>query len=476
MSAVYAYLFPHPPLALPAIGHGEERKINKTLAAMDEAAKEIAAIAPETILFISPHATVYGDYFHISPGEGATGDFARFGFDDIKMAVEYDAQMIAEITSAAEDTGLPAGTEGVSHNLDHGVMVPLWYIRKHYTDFKIVRISPSGQPPQAHYEMGQCIAKAVTALNKPVVLIASGDLSHALADRGPYGYTPEGPQFDEIICETFRTGDFSLLFNKALPLREKAAECGFGPCLMLAGFVHGKGDDSRLLSCEGCGEEDNPRLLSCESHGKDIHSRLLSYEGPFGVGYAVAKVTASAKECPNQTSATSAQNSCPYLTLARHALENRVLGNKPSFLPNLPDELLNRQAGAFVSLHKNGQLRGCIGTIAPTCDNLALEIMQNAVSAGLRDNRFAPVTTAELPHLVYKVDVLAPPEPIQGPGELDVKRYGVIVTGGYRRGLLLPNLDGITSVEQQIAIAKQKAGILPTDPVTLERFEVVRYE
>ena len=102
--------------------------------------------------------------------------------------------------------------------------------------------------------------------------------------------------------------------------------------------------------------------------------------------------------------------------------------------------------------------------------------MRNAVSAGLNDSRFEPVTEAELPYLVYKVDVLAAPEPISSPNELDVKRYGVIVTSGFKRGLLLPNLDGVNTVEEQISIARQKAGISENETIKLERFEVIRYE
>ena len=139
-------------------------------------------------------------------------------------------------------------------------------------------------------------------------------------------------------------------------------------------------------------------------------------------------------------------------------------------------ELLDKKAGVFVSIHKNGRLRGCIGTISPTTDSIAKEIIRNAVSAGLNDTRFEKVEKSELPFLVYKVDILAAPEAISGPEELDVKRYGVIVTSGFRRGLLLPNLDGIDTVEEQISIAKQKAGISKNENVKLERFEVVRYQ
>ena len=165
----------------------------------------------------------------------------------------------------------------------------------------------------------------------------------------------------------------------------------------------------------------------------------------------------------------------PYQSLARQALEHAISGIEIDTV-EVTDEMLTRRAGVFVSLHYQGQLRGCIGTIAPTTENIAQEIIQNAASAGLHDPRFNPVSADELPLLVYKVDVLAEPEPISDASELDVKRYGVIVTSGYRRGLLLPNLEGVDTVEQQISIARQKAGIPANEPIELERFEVVRHE
>ena len=137
--------------------------------------------------------------------------------------------------------------------------------------------------------------------------------------------------------------------------------------------------------------------------------------------------------------------------------------------------MTGKAAGTFVSLHAHGQLRGCIGTTAPTTANVAWEIIQNAVSAGVRDPRFPPVGKDELDQLKYSVDVLGEPEPISSPAQLDVKRYGVIVSCGNRRGLLLPDLDGVDTVEQQIDIARQKGGISSREKYTLERFEVVRH-
>lgn len=141
----------------------------------------------------------------------------------------------------------------------------------------------------------------------------------------------------------------------------------------------------------------------------------------------------------------------------------------------LPEELREHRAGAFVSIKKSGQLRGCIGTIQAVQFCLAEEIIENAISASVRDPRFSPVEPEELEYLVISVDVLGEPEEISSPEELDPERYGVIVTKGRKRGLLLPNLEGIDTVEEQIAIAKQKAGIGEREEVELQRFEVVRH-
>ena len=132
-------------------------------------------------------------------------------------------------------------------------------------------------------------------------------------------------------------------------------------------------------------------------------------------------------------------------------------------------------AGAFVSLHMGGRLRGCIGTIGPTQENLAWEIIRNAVSAGTRDPRFPAVRAEELDELEYSVDVLGQPESVDALDQLDPRQYGVIVSFGHQRGLLLPDLDGVDTVEQQIDIARQKGGIRATDPYTLQRFKVVRH-
>ena len=137
---------------------------------------------------------------------------------------------------------------------------------------------------------------------------------------------------------------------------------------------------------------------------------------------------------------------------------------------------MGERAGVFVSIHKLGELRGCIGTFEPQKRNVAEEIITNAVSSATRDPRFPTIAPNELKDLSYSVDVLTTPEPIASQDQLDPKRYGVIVEAGIRRGLLLPDLEGVDSVDEQISICLQKAGIAPDEPVKLYRFEVKRYK
>jgi len=160
--------------------------------------------------------------------------------------------------------------------------------------------------------------------------------------------------------------------------------------------------------------------------------------------------------------------------LAKDTIEGYIRRREVLKPRELPEEMKER-AGVFVSIKKHGQLRGCIGTFEPTRPNVAEEIVSNAISSATRDPRFPPVHVGELPDLVYSVDVLTSPEPVPDETWLDPKRYGVIVESGGRRGLLLPDLEGVDTVDRQIDICRQKAGIMPHEPVKLYRFEVRRH-
>lgn len=163
------------------------------------------------------------------------------------------------------------------------------------------------------------------------------------------------------------------------------------------------------------------------------------------------------------------------VALAKEAVETYVREGRVLPRPEpLPPEWEAR-AGVFVSIKKQGQLRGCIGTMEPTRPSLAEEVIHNAIAAATEDPRFPPVTPWELEALSYSVDVLSPPEPVEDPSQLDPRRYGVVVKRGHRKGLLLPDLEGVDTVQAQLAIAKRKAGLAPDEPVALYRFTVQRY-
>lgn len=165
----------------------------------------------------------------------------------------------------------------------------------------------------------------------------------------------------------------------------------------------------------------------------------------------------------------------PLVQLARDTVEQFTRQRTVKTPPASLSEEMKDQAGVFVSIKKKGALRGCIGTFSPTTANIAYEIIQNAISAATKDPRFSPVEVSELGDLEYSVDILTKPEQIADRRELDPKKFGVIVQSGNRRGLLLPDLEGVDTVDEQVNIAMMKAGIYPEDDIDLYRFEVKRY-
>lgn len=461
MPLVGAFIVPHPPLIVPEVGRGEEKKIQKTIDAYDEIAHRIALLKPDTIILTTPHSILYSDYLHISPGIKAEGNFQDFGAKQVRMEVEYDTGFVNKLEEISSHAGIRSGTLGERNkNLDHATMVPLYFINKQYHEYKLVRISLSGLSLLVHYRFGKCIKEAISQSSKRYVIVSSGDLSHKLKKDGPYGLSEEGPIFDHEITLAMADGDFHrfLTFDEAFC--DAAAECGLRSFIIMAGALD----------------------------GQSVKSELLSYEGPFGVGYAVASFEITGSDdsrCfdklyeyqEKQRLDRLKANEDHYVSLARQSLEHYVTTGKPLQRSlALSGDLTGQKAGVFVSLKMEGRLRGCIGTTVPTTDCVADEIIQNAISAGTGDPRFEPVEVNELPHLAYSVDVLRKSEPIDSLDELDPKRYGVIVKSKGRSGLLLPNLEGIDTPYQQVAIALNKAGISPDEPYKMERFEVVRHK
>lgn len=460
VSVLGAYIVPHPPVIVPEVGMGRESEIQHTIDAFEDVSERIRALDPETIIVITPHAIMYSDYIHISPGSRGRGSLARFGAPQVVIEAPYDEEMVRELSACAAEAGIAAGTLGEKdRDLDHGVLVPLYFVSKKLSRFNLVRISTSGLPLEEHYRFGMCIRDTADRLGRRIALIASGDLSHRLSNDGPYSYAKEGPDFDRRMTCAMQSADFMKFITMDEDFCSAAGECGLRSFVVMAGAL------DRMA----------------------VKADMLSYEGPFGVGYAVcayAPMTVDEDrrfldrlhvQRQEKLEAIKGRED-PFVQLARKSLEHYVRHGKALPMPDdLPAELTGARAGVFVSLKKHGRLRGCIGTIAPTEASIAAEIIKNAVSAGVGDVRFQVVTDDELSELVYSVDVLSAPEPVSDRSQLDARRYGVIVNSGHRRGLLLPNLDNVHTVDEQIEIALHKAGISPDAHYTIERFEVVRH-
>ncbi len=454
MGILAAYAVPHPPLIVPAVGRGEEAKISDTIRSYEEVARRVAAHAPDTVVVLSPHAPAYRDGFFVSATPQESGSLAAFGQPQESVTVEVDVPFARDLARAMERHGLPvAGAPAGSGGIDHATFVPLHFLGQ-VMDLQavhFVRIGLSGLPDEDHRLLGRLLAKTAEDLGRRCVVVASGDWSHKLKDDGPYGFDPAGPAFDATVASIFEEGDLDRLFQLDEAMCDDAAECGLRSFQIMAGALDGSA----------------------------FSSELLSYEGPFGVGYGVAAFEVDDAPDTSQAEAAreeEAHGSDPLVGLARATVESYVEGKGVPDLPDgFPSEYMRRRAGVFVSLHERGELRGCIGTIEPQQHCIAEEVVANAVSASTADPRFPAVTPEELDFLEYSVDVLGEPEPVDSLLELDPKRYGVIVRHGFKRGLLLPDLDGVDTVTDQLAIAKSKAGISPGENAKVERFEVVRH-
>lgn len=461
-----AFLMPHPPIILKEVGKGEEKKIQKTIDSYNEASEEIKKLAPDTIIVMSPHGYVFRDAVSVDIKPHLKGDFGDFMAPEVKMEFDTDMDLAQNIVYRTADRKIPlVGVDeriqyryGLDGRLNHGVMVPMYFVTQKYRDFKVVHTSYGFLPFEKLYEFGMAIGEAIKNSDKDVVFIASGDLSHKVTRNSPNGYTPKGKVFDELIMKLLDEFDVEKIIGMDKGLIEEAAECGFRSCCVMLGVLD----------------------------GYKVKAKALSYEGIFGVGYGVAQFEVCGeregfleKLYENKKNRMDAIRSGEdaYISLARRSLTHFIKNKHILSLPdNLPDEMVKNKAGVFVSIHKDGELRGCIGTIYPVRDSIADEIIENAVSAGTHDPRFNPIEERELPDLEYSVDILTEPERIDSVEQLDVKKYGVIVRNGYRSGVLLPDLEGVDTPFEQVSIALKKAGIDENEKYDMYRFEVVRHK
>lgn len=418
MGLVYSIFVPHPPLLVPEVGRGEERKCQASLDAYQEVTRRIAQAEVETIILVSPHAPLIKEGMTLVVDNTIEGDFAQFRAAQVSLSFESDPVVIDRLQN------IP-GLVLIHGSIDHGAFVPLYFLQKAGWKGKLVLL---GMPLEQPEEYGARIGRILEDLPGRYALVASGDLSHRLKEDGPYGFHSAGPEFDQFVVRTLQR-DIRKITDLSDDLIEEAGECGY-------------------------------RSLRLALAAKEGAPEVLSYEGPFGVGYLVADL----------------YHSSPLPQWARRCLTTYLEKGDQGLL-DLPDmstpEFAVRR-GCFVTLKQDGNLRGCIGTTEPWQENLASEIQHNAIAAGTQDPRFRPVRAGEVDSLSITVDVLGELEKIDGPEELDPWRYGVVVRQRGRSGLLLPHLEGVDTVAEQISIAKQKAGIFG-GTTELWRFEVKRH-
>lgn len=472
------YLMPHPPIIIPEVGKGRENEAINTFNACNKIGNEIDDLNPETIIIITPHGTVFRDAIALITSKYIDGNLSNFNAPNITFKFKIDEELTSQIIRYASNENIPTASldektsklYNINLELDHGVMVPLYFVNNK-SSYKLVHITYGMLSPLELMNFGRCIKRAVDSLNKKAVFIASGDLSHRLIEDGPYPYTPLGKKFDEELISILKNGQLKDLFKIDKCLVSEAGECGLKSLYILSGAI------------------DN----------NTIDSELLSYEGPFGVGYGVMKFKPSNNfsiSLTNLNSNKSAKsdlyteiirdkekehikrmnNGNIYTKLARKNLDSYFNNGTLLDIDDITEsKLLNDKKGVFVSLKINGDLRGCIGTISPTTNSIAEEIIRNSLNAAINDPRFSPLRKEELLDVDISVDLLYPPEPTTF-DKLDPKNYGVIVSCRGKRGLLLPNLEGINTAEEQVSIARDKGNISINDDYTLERFKVERFK
>lgn len=271
MALVGCFVTPHPPIIIPDIGGGREREAEPTVLAMQAIGDRMAALEPETIVLLSPHAPTSPRQMGVSMASSYHGSFAYFRAPQVRVDVEGDMETARALLEAASKRGIPVTSTGSGRqalDLDHGAMVPLFFaMRGLAKPIRLVVLSFSGLSIREHVRFGEVMGGVLLELLPRIVYIASGDMSHRLRADGPYGLDPHGIKFDRAVAAAFTEGDWDTLLSIPADVVDAAGECGYRSLAVLRGVV---------AAAEGAG-------IPAQNH-------LLSYEGPFGVGYLVGEV------------------------------------------------------------------------------------------------------------------------------------------------------------------------------------------
>jgi len=433
MSGIVAgALTAHPPILLASVGGAESQRVQATARAMQELDRILATASATLAIVISPHSPSSMTSIPVRRATRLAGDLARFRAPQVRVVADVDLELAAALVDAGCAAGFALSWAEESE-LDHGVVVPLSMLPRTMMHKRCLFIGVSGWPLPRFIEFGGWLQQWLR--DRAAIVIASGDLSHRLTADAPYGYRPEGPVFDRTVIDALRGQDWRQIEAMDPDLVEEAGECGLRPLAILLGAARAGG----------------------------LTSQVLSYEGPFGVGYPVVAFTAARVGLDIQD-------------LGRRAIET-YLRSRQLIDPPEPVPLeWQGPSAAFVTLRKNGEMRGCVGSLRPTEPTAAHELIRYAIAAAVRDPRFDPVRLDEVPLLTIRVQLLDPAEPITDISRLDPRTYGIVVRCGDRQGLLLPGIDEVVTPEQQLRAACQKAGINPHAVLQVERFRTRNFE
>lgn len=434
-----AVLMPHAPVLIPEVGRGREQEAQKSVDALWKSAEEIVATQPDSIIVISPHSPRRSRQFGFFCSDRIQGDMSQFGQPDTTIDLPNARDLVSSLEGTFPRHGLQSW-KILCEPLDHGAFVPLYFLTRSGWSGDTTVMSLNYPGDGQWLEAGNAIREAIEESGKRVAIVASGDMSHSLLPNAPCGFKPRAKEFDQQFVELLKTGRLAEIESIDAELQELASEDVV---------------DSTMIAAYAAGLSFN-------------NIEMFSYEGPFGVGYCVARLF-SASDCLNI-------NGTLLPAIARNAVESK-LKNGGASTRWKRSGFLDQSAGVFVTIRNRfGELRGCRGTIEPQHDNLVDETESVALSSAFRDSRFEPVSADELEQLRYEVSVLRPPEPVASRAELDPHQFGVIVTTpDGRRGLMLPDVEGLDSVDQQVEATCRKAQINPLEPVALQRFKVEKF-
>ena len=450
---VCAVLMPHAPILVSEVGGRRGCAAVATCRAMRAAALCVTSHKPDTIVIISPHAPARPGAFGLWAEDPIKGTFELFNAPQsgVRMPLDHPLERAIKVQATLRDLrtwpirGYP---------LDHGALVPLWFLDEVGWDGPAVVIGLSDVNAEGLEALGNAVADAARSLSRRVAIIASGDLSHCLSADAPCGFHPRARQFDETFIRMVDAGSYRKIEGIDPVLRGLAAEDAVDSTLVAAAAV---------------------------SWNNASH-RLLNYEGPFGVGYGVAILyedsPGASGDLRDIASVTRRERPGATLpTIARRSVES-ALSENHEVPPLVLGEYLQSKHGVFVTIRQlAGAVRGCMGTIDPIAPNIVSETWRNARLAAFRDNRFSPVAQNEMSELVFEVSVLHELEPVSSIAELNPRHYGVVVSASDgRRGTLLPGIPEIVTSDEQVQIAKAKGGIGADEPVTMQRFRVDHFD